>query len=82
MGGQFKIKQKALVDFKFPDLNHNKMVTWICHVDAKSKREHALYDIIIGMDLMTEIGIYVNTKTLQICWEDFSTPLMRPLTRC
>ena len=29
----------------------------------------------IGMDLMTEIGIYVNTDTKQVVWEDAAIPL-------
>ena len=77
MGGSFTTKQKALLDFKFPELDNNKTVTWICHVDTTTDPSKALYDIIIGMDLMTEIGIYINTATREVVWGENTTPLMQ-----
>ena len=76
MGGQFITKRKALIDFKFPELDNNKKITWICHVDERTSPDDALYDIIIGMDLMTELGIYINTETKEIQWKGLSTPLV------
>ena len=52
MGGVFVTKQKALIDFKFPELDSNKKISWICHVDDKTSRTEALYDMILGMDIM------------------------------
>jgi RNase H-like domain found in reverse transcriptase/Reverse transcriptase (RNA-dependent DNA polymerase)/Integrase zinc binding domain len=75
MGGIFKTKKKALIDFKFPELNTDKKVTWICHVDETTKHENALYDMIIGMDLMTAIGIYVDTEDKIIRWQGDTAPL-------
>ena len=77
MGGNFTTKKKALVDFRFPELNTDKKVTWVCHVDETTKEEHALYDMIIGMDLMTAIGIYVDTDEKLIRWQGHITPLGR-----
>ena len=74
-GGIFKTKKKALVDFKFPELNVDKKVTWVCHVDETTNREQALYDMIIGMDLMTAIGIYVDTDEKVIRWGSDIAPL-------
>ena len=53
----------------------HKSVTWICHVDDFHKPEQMQCDVIIGMDLMTEIGIFVNTATKRVQWEDSSCPL-------
>ena len=75
MGGQFTTKKKGLVDFKFPELNTDKKVTWVCHIDETTQKEHALYDMIIGMDLMTAIGIYVDTEEKVIRWQGNVTPL-------
>ena len=75
MGGNFTTNQKALIDFKFPELSTGKNITWICHVDNKTPKEQAMYDLIIGMDLMTEIGIVVDTKTKEVRWEGHTTPL-------
>ena len=75
MGEKFTTKQKALLDFKFPELDPGKNITWICHVDATTPQDKALYDIIIGMDLLTELGLYVNTETKELYWEGHTAPL-------
>ena len=77
MGGKFETKQKALVDFKFPELNHNKKVTWISHVDATTDPDKAIYDMIIGMDLMTETGIFIDTENKEVWWKGVTVPLSR-----
>ena len=61
LGGRFTTKQKALVDFGFPELDPGKKVTWICHVDGQTDRDTASHDMILGLDLLTEIGLCVNT---------------------
>ena len=68
-------KTKALIDFKFPEFSENKTVTWICHVDDTTARDKSKYDMIIGMDCMTELGIYVNTDNKTICWDGDTIPL-------
>ena len=75
LGGQFSTNRKALVEFKFPELSNDKKVTWVCHVDDKTDPKTASYDIIIGMDLMTDVGIYIDTKDKVIRWEEAETPL-------
>lgn len=74
MGGTFLTERKALIDFKFPELN-TKTVTWTCHVDDQHSPKEVSYDMIIGMDLMVELGIFVNTATLTIDWGEHSAPL-------
>jgi hypothetical protein len=74
LGGSFVTNRKALVDFKFPE-SSSKTVTWIVHVDHKTSREKAAYDMIIGMDLMTTIGIFVNTRDRIVEWEGHAIPL-------
>lgn len=75
LGGNFKTKRKALIDFKFPELSNSKKVTWICHVDETTNKDTAMYDMILGMDLMTAIGIMVDTEHKVIRWNNLLTPL-------
>ena len=75
LGGQFTTKRKALIDFKLPELDPGKKVTWICHVDEHTSSDKALYDMIIGMDMMTQLGIYVNTEAKVLYWEGHTAPL-------
>ena len=75
LGGTFSTKRKGMVDFRFPELDDKKIITWVCHVDDTHTREDLSYDMIIGMDLMTELGICVDTKDKVVVWNDHTTPL-------
>jgi hypothetical protein len=66
---------KSAIGFLFPELAPNKNITWIMHVDNKTSKETALYDMIIGMNLMTEIGTTVDTFDKVIRWEGNILPL-------
>jgi hypothetical protein len=62
LGGTFTTNYESLLDFKFPELSTRKVVTWQAHVDDKTSSKEASYDIIMGMDLMTSIGITVDCE--------------------
>jgi hypothetical protein len=59
LGGTFTTNYESLLDFKFPELSTSKVVTWQAHVDDKTSSKEASYDMIMGMYLMTSIGITV-----------------------
>jgi len=75
MGGNFTTKKKALLYFKFPELDNDSKVTWVFHVDEQKDRQASLYDMIIGLDLQTAIGIHVNTEEKVIQWGSNMIPL-------
>ena len=75
MGGKFVTRKKAKFNIKFPELDTNKAVTWTCHVDETHERKQVSYDMIVGFDLMNEIGIYINTEDKTINWGSSSIPL-------
>ncbi len=64
-----------MIDFQFPEFSTDKTVHWKVHVDQITDPSKAAFDMIIGMDLMTELGIYVNTEDKCIHWEEASIPL-------
>jgi hypothetical protein len=63
------------LDFKFPEISTSKVVTWQAHVDDKTSSREAAYDMIIGMDLMTSIGITVDCEKRCIRWGGTEIPL-------
>jgi hypothetical protein len=65
LGGTFTTNYESLLDFKFLELSTSKVVTWQAHVDDKTSSKEAAYDMIMGMDLMTSIGITVDCE--QMC---------------
>ena len=55
-GGGFKCHKKATVVFSLPELTSSKRVKWKFHLD-ESKGPGIGYDMIIGRDMMNELGI-------------------------
>jgi antitoxin component of RelBE/YafQ-DinJ toxin-antitoxin module len=50
-------------------------VTWQAHVDDKTSSKEVAYDMIMGMDLMTSIGITVYCEQRCIRWSGTEIPL-------
>jgi hypothetical protein len=46
----------------FPGIGTSKVVTWQAHVDDKISSKEAAYGMIMGIDLMTSIGITVDCE--------------------
>jgi hypothetical protein len=60
LGETFTTNYESLLDSKFPELSTSKVVTWQAHMDDKTASKEAAYYMIMGMDLMTSIGITVD----------------------
>ena len=52
-----------------------KVILWICHEDSNTRRKNAQYDMIIGADLLSELGIEINFNTQRIIWEGIEIPM-------
>jgi hypothetical protein len=59
LGGTFTTNYESLLNLKFLKISISKVVTWQAHVDDKTSSKELAYDMIIGIDLMTSIGITV-----------------------
>ena len=57
LGGVYHTRKKGQVEISLPEFSLIKKITWTFHVDEQSKPELAQYDMIIGDDLMQELGI-------------------------
>jgi antitoxin component of RelBE/YafQ-DinJ toxin-antitoxin module len=75
LGGTFTTNYESLLDFKFPELSTSKVVTWQARVDDKTSSKESAYDMIMGMDLMTYIGITVDCEQRCIRWGRTEIPL-------
>jgi hypothetical protein len=75
LGGTFTINYESLLDFKFPEISISKVVTWQAQVDDNNLSKEAAYDMIMGMDLMTSIGITVDCEKICIRWGGTEIPL-------
>jgi antitoxin component of RelBE/YafQ-DinJ toxin-antitoxin module len=50
-------------------------VTWQAHIDDKTSSKEAAYCMIMGMDLMTSIGVTVDCEQKCIRWGGIEIPL-------
>ncbi len=75
MGGSFVTKQKALVDFTFPEFSDKKHITHTVHVDSRPNPSTASYDMIIGSDLMEDLGIILDYSEKEVRWEGHTVPM-------
>jgi hypothetical protein len=75
LGGTFITNYESLLDFKFPEISTSKVVTWQAHVDDETSSKEAAYDMIMGMDLMTSIGIMFDCEQRCIGWGGTEIPL-------
>jgi hypothetical protein len=75
LGGTFTTNYESLFYFKFPELSTSKVVTWQAHIDYKTSSKEAAYDMIMGMDLMTFIGIPVYCEQRGVRWDGTEIPL-------
>jgi hypothetical protein len=75
LDGTCTTNYESLLDFKFPEISTSKVVTWQTHVDDKASSKQAAYDIIMGIDLMTSIGISVDCEQRCIRWGGTEIPL-------
>ena len=59
-----------------PEFSTSKVIQWVCHVDTKTLRKNAQYNMIIGADLLSELGIEINFDTQRIIiWEGIEIPM-------
>jgi hypothetical protein len=75
MGGQFVTKLQREIKFKLPEFSTSKIIHWVCHEDTNTLRRNAQYDMIIGADLLSELGVEINFNTQRIIWEGIEIPM-------
>ena len=69
VAGNFTTNKQAEITFKLPTLHEKRIVTSVVHVTSKLNT----YDMIIGRDLLQELGIVLNFKENTIIWDDSIT---------
>jgi hypothetical protein len=69
MGGHFTTDKTGLVTFSLPEFNLKKQISWVFHVDDRSKAS-STYDMIIGKDLLGELVIILNFNNKAVTWDN------------
>ena len=75
MGSTFQTKRQALVEFAMPEFTDKKKITTLVHVDERTESNCSQYDMIIRMDLMTELGIVIDIGNKLVKWGEVEIEL-------
>jgi hypothetical protein len=64
------------VTFSLPEFNVKKQIcsSWEFHVDDRSESSRT-YDMIIGRDLLGELGIIINFNDHTVTWDTDTIPM-------
>jgi hypothetical protein len=76
MGGKFSTNKTGFVTFSLPEFNLKKQMctSWPCHVDDRSESS-STYDMIMGRDLLRELGIIMNFNDHTVTWDTDTIPM-------
>ena len=74
-GGIFSTDARCAVPFYIVDFSTQKKVTWSFHVDNQTRSSKSGYDMIIGRDLLTKLGIDIKFSSSTLMWEDTEIPM-------
>ena len=75
VGGQLVANLKHEIPFTLSEFSTPKVIQWECHVETKTLRKNAQYDMIIGADLLSELRMEINYNTQRIIWESIEIPM-------
>ena len=75
-GGNFQTSKKCKTTFILKEFYGNKSIEWNLHVDS-SPGPHQ-YDMILGRDVLSELGIMLDFKDQTMTWDDSTINMKDP----
>ena len=76
-GGSFKTNKVCNITFMLPLFHKNRDITWKAHVDERNPTG-CRYDLIVGRDLMTELGMDLKFSEGTMVWDNAEVPMQPP----
>jgi len=70
MGGKFTTTKVANLRFTLPEFSTSKEILWPAHVDENNTPEGSPYDLILGIEFVTSLGIILDFSKKTIRWGD------------
>ena len=67
-GGNFQTSKKCKTTFILKEFHENKSIKWNLHVDSTPGPHH--YDMILGHNVMSKLGIMLHFKDQTMTWDD------------
>ena len=72
--GNFQTDSTVSIEFTLPEFHTKKLITWQAFVTPHKMQ----YDLIIGRDLMSQLGIILDFKENNIVWDDMLICMKAP----
>lgn len=72
-GGEVSTEYVTNVNFNLTEFSESKIINWKFNVSENSN--DLGYDMIIGRDLMVELGLIINFKDKKVSWEGIDMPM-------
>ena len=69
--GVFKTEGTAKIDMILPEFYESRLISWKAHVTPQD----CGYDMIVGRDLLQELGMNINFSTNSVEWEGATVPM-------
>ena len=70
-GGTLNTDTKCSVEFSIPELQDARLIKWDMYVT----KNLGAYDMILGHDLMTDLGIDIHFSTKSVTWDGVEIPM-------
>ena len=75
--GSMHTKWEYNLKFKLNEFSTSKEIEWKFHVDESDLTQDSVgYDIIVGLSMMSQLGLIVNFRANVIDWEDIQIPMI------
>ena len=75
-GGNFQTSKKCKTTFILKEFFENKSIEWNLHEDSTPGPHR--YDMILGCDIMSELGITLDFKDQTMTWDDSTINMKHP----
>jgi predicted aspartyl protease len=69
--GQMTTNKKVKIHFNLPEFYENKIIEWEAHVLEGNQSN---YDMILGRDILKELGMDINFSKETVSWEEAQVP--------
>jgi hypothetical protein len=64
------------LNFKLPEFDGRKVITWDCHLDESVQDSDSQYDMIMGTDLMKNPRLILSFVDKSMTWEGTTAPIV------
>ena len=75
-GGNFQTSKKCKTTFILKEFYENKSIEWNLHVDSTPGLHQ--YDMILGRNIMSKLGITLNFKNQTMTWDNSTINMKDP----